>query len=281
MKHCPEIDAMRRLPSLEAVRWIERGVTPRMVPAEGGAGYICRVSDLVPPIFPAYAKLLHPIYEDLAALDDDLTWQEAEKSTPSEMNALRGSVEKEIQRIIDQSTLVYGGPSPDSRLVRIRWTELARRQGIPFTPTLSAYSFTRRFPGGSWPRRLIGPEEGNLASTDRDVLTSVVRRHTNPGRCLFHFWLLATVDWKDNLLFEGALDEVSNFPDQAKGTRLSPTHWFPENRAWIVCTDYDLTFTLIGGSKSLVDDLLRNRDLECVQVHADTRVDAYADSANQ
>lgn len=98
VKHCPEIDAMRRLPSLEAVRWIERGVTPRMVPAEGGAGYICRVSDLVPPIFPAYAKLLHPIYEDLAALDDDLTWQEAEKSTPSEMNALRGSVEKEIQR---------------------------------------------------------------------------------------------------------------------------------------------------------------------------------------
>ena len=45
---------------------------------------------------------------------------------------------------------------------------LLQRQGIPFVPTLSSRSFTRRLPDGSWPRRLIGPEEGNLASDQRD-----------------------------------------------------------------------------------------------------------------
>ena len=96
-------------------------------------------------------------------------------------------------------------------------------------------------------------------------------------RGLFHLCLLATVDWSENLLFEGALDDVRRFPDDVPGTRCTPTHWFPEDRGWLVCSDYDLTFTLVSGPTTLVQALLDHPVLECVAVQPETRVDWDAD----
>ena len=138
---------------------------------------------------------------------------------------------------------------------------------------LSSASFTRQFPGGSWPKYLIGPQEGTLASVERDALMSVLHRHTGIDRCLFHCWWLATSEWKDDLLFEGVLDDARRFPDDVQDVHYTPTYWFPENRSWLVCTDYDLTFTLVGGPELLVHELLDHHTLECVSVQPETRVD--------
>ena len=214
--------------------------------------------------------------EDLSVQDDQLTWQEEDKA-----RAPGPEPETEIGRILAEalraSTLVYGGVRPDARLLRVRWAELARRLGIPFVPTLSADSFTRQFPGGSWPRHLIGPDGGNLVGAERDALVSVLRGHTDTDRILFRFWYLATVDWTGDKVFEGMLDEAELFPDEGLGVRCTPTHWFPEDRSWLVCSDYDLTFSLVGGSEHMVQQLLDHPILECVRVTPNTRVDAKAD----
>ncbi len=265
---------MKRLASLAEIEWIADGVWPS-TPETAGS-----VAHCVPPIYPAYAKLLHPMYQDLAVQSDDVTWQETERAAPPMTDAPESPATRAMQEVIGRSTLVYGGAEPHSRPVRVRWAQLARRLGVPFVPTLSAWSFTRQFGGGSWPRHLIGPEEGNLAGTNLDALVSVLRRHTAVGRCLFHVWLLATLQWKEDLLFEGSLDQALLFPDGVPGVRLTPTHWFPEDRAWFVCTNYDLTFTLIGGPESLVRDLLDHNELECVPVRPETRVDSNADQAD-
>ena len=149
---------------------------------------------------------------------------------------------------------------------------------MPFVPTLSAASFTRQFPGGSWPRHLVGPDEGNLVGSERDALVSVLRGHTNTDRIFFRFSFLATTDWRgDDKVFEGTLDEVELFPDDGLGVRCMPTHWFPEDLSWLVCSDYDLTFSLVGGSEHLVQQLLDHPTLECVRVAPNTRVDWKAD----
>jgi hypothetical protein len=90
-------------------------------------------------------------------------------------------------------------------------------------------------------------------------------------------WLLATLAWTEDLLFEGILGDASLFPDDVEDVRLTPTHWFPEDRSWLVCTDYDLTFTLIGGPEGLVRDLLESSEVECLPVNPETRVDRDAD----
>lgn len=262
---------MKQLGSLSKIDWIAGVLRSRTSETS------CTVAHCVPPIFPAYAKIFHPIYEDLAVRDHELTWQKEDvKSRALSVDAPKTEVAAIIQAAIERSTLVYGGVQPESRPVRLRWVELARRLNLPFVPTLSSRSFTRQFAGGSWPRRLIGPEEGNLAGSDRDALASILRRHTDVDRCLFHVWLLATEEWND-LLFEGILDDALLFPEKVPGVRFTPTHWFPEDRTWFVCTDYDLTFTLVGGSKGLVDELMRSHVLECVPVSPETRIDYKAD----
>jgi hypothetical protein len=158
---------------------------------------------------------------------------------------------------------------------------LAHDVGLRYLPTLSSSSFTRQFPGGFWPRRLVGPDQGNLEAQTRDVLVSILQRHTKVSRCLFHVWILAAIKWEEDLLFQGALSEASLFPDKVENVRLTPTHWFPEDRSWLVCTDYDLTFTLIGGSESLVGDLLNSSAVECLRVDPETRVDGKADLTSQ
>ena len=234
----------------------------------------CTVAHCVPPIFPSYVKIFHPIYEDLSVQNEELTWQDDATANPAVVDPHN---ERDIQDILSGSTVVYGAIEPGSRPVPIRWSQLARRLGIPFVPILSSWSFTRRFPGKSWPKHLIGPEEGNLASVERDMLISVLRGHAGTDRCLFHFWMLATSNWKEDLLFEGVLDDAYRFPDELHGVRCTPTHWFPEDRSWLVCTDYDLTFTLVGGPERLVCDLLDHHALECVSVQPGTRVDSKAD----
>jgi len=63
--------------------------------------------------------------------------------------------------------------------------------------------------------------------------------------------------------------------------RRTPTYWWPADRAWCVCTDNDLTFTLIGGSASLIGALLADDVLECIQVEASSRVGYLADHLNR
>jgi hypothetical protein len=259
---------MKLLTSLSECSWIDEGVTPMTLDMPS------TVAHCIPPIFPCYAKIFHPIYEDLSVQDRRLTWHEDARAEPA---APRTQVDQSIQDALSGSTVVYGAAEPGSRPVRIRWAELARQLGMPFAPTLSSWSFTRRFPGGSWPKYLIGPQEGNLASVEQGALTSILHRNTNIDRCFFHFWFLATSDWKEDLLFEGSLDDASRFPDEIPSVRCTPTHWFPEGRSWLVCTDYDLTFTLVGGPEPLIHELLGHHALECVSVQPGTRVDWEAD----
>lgn len=109
------------------------------------------------------------------------------------------------------------------------------------------------------------------------MLANVLCRHTDADHCLFFVSLIATTSWETDLMFEGSLSGISLFPDKVDGVRLTPTNWFPADRTWLVHTDYDLTFTLIGGPQSLVDDPITNPFLECLAVQSKTRVDYKAD----
>jgi hypothetical protein len=262
---------MKKVSSLTEIEWITKGIRQK------GPANVSSVAHCVPPVFPAYAKLFHPINEDISVQNDEMTWQEEEKSEPPDSISSVNPIARKIQEVVRSSTLVYGGAKPSSRLIRVRWEQLARRLGLQFAPTLSSWSITRQFPGGSWPRHLIGPSEGNLGNPDRDALISILQRHTKIDRCFFHVWLLATLAWTEDLLFGGILGDASLFPDDVEDVRLTPTHWFPEDRSWLVCTDYDLTFTLIGGPEGLVRDLLESSEVECLPVNPETRVDRDAD----
>lgn len=80
---------------------------------------------------------------------------------------------------------------------------------------------------------------------------------------------------KKPLLFHGGLDELEDVMKSGP-YQFSPEYWWPPNHSWCVCSDYDLMFTVIGGSKELISNLLDNDALECIAVGADTRIDYFA-----
>lgn len=198
-----------------------------------------RVTSIVPQGFPSYARLLHPIL------------------------------------IGDQS----GARS-------LRWAHVAKRnnatleRGAPFERLLSAE-------GDSDIE--VRPVEGSLSATYAEPLIEILARHTPHERYWFALWdgygwqresrvipaeVLAGprlhLPYRTYFLYSGALDDALAFMAVSDQT---PNLWWPESHDWMVATDIDLPFTYVGGSASLVDELLGSTLLEAEPAYPDdTRV---------
>ena len=134
------------------------------------------------------------------------------------------------------------------------------------------------------------PRRGSLPGDEQSALVSVLRDFTaTPDRCYFCLWdgygsIPESVSRKagrvitpgrEYLLFSGPLDSYRfNFSIQ------SPNIWWPEDRAWCVATEIDLTETLVGGSEACIERILRCPGLEALPVMLNSRVDSEGDAIN-
>lgn len=71
-------------------------------------------------------------------------------------------------------------------------------------------------------------------------------------------------------LYVGPIDAIDSFACPAD-------RWWPDDRAWCIAADTDLTSTYVGGSHELVDDLLHHRDLEALRAVLDDVIVADLD----
>ena len=155
-----------------------------------------------------------------------------------------------------------------------RWFELAKYFGIALHPELSVDSFV------AWPDSLAKPEAGTLNPSTVARLANLLAPFTQNQPCYFYYNLIATRNYEHDLLYTGSLEEAtSTFElDTVYG---SPSYWWPADQSWCMCTDWDLTFSLIGGAHEVITTLLADAILECIAVTPTTRVDDLADPAKQ
>lgn len=79
-----------------------------------------------------------------------------------------------------------------------------------------------------------------------------------------------TVDSRDHLLFAGPLSDAGAWGAAAYGVGVprdlnSPNLFWPDDHAWFVTTDLEGTWTGVGGSDDLVQELLGHPRLEVVR----------------
>ena len=67
----------------------------------------------------------------------------------------------------------------------------------------------------------------------------------------FRFSEIAFIATDKAIHFCGTLDELPTFLAGGK-YQFTPEYWWPADHSWCVCSDYDLTFTIVAGSKELV-----------------------------
>ena len=59
---------------------------------------------------------------------------------------------------------------------------------------------------------------------------------------------------RDYILFTGSVEQAAGWQD-------GPNLWWPDDRAWCVASEIDLTETFVGGSQALIDDVLEQEGL--------------------
>lgn len=242
-------------------QWIRAGRDVRRTQNDRDLGNF--VSHLIPNRFEAYAKILHRIEASYRYIDDSnpLTKKENAILKIAPCTKLRSFVES-------LRTEGHGR--------RISWSTLAQLLNVPFEPEICSRWFYVNMEDPTCAARFLrGLEDGNLNADELSEVLSILRTFSVGQDCFFRFAEWPHIKTGKPLVFRGNLGHLASFlsdnPD-----RFTPEYWWPADRTWCVCSDYDLTFTIVAGPKSLISAVLNSAMLEALQVTPQTRVDSFA-----
>jgi hypothetical protein len=233
------------------------------------------VGHVIPLVFHRYVKLLHPIYEDLSIADKKLTWDDVERAERPAKRRNMTDEERRIDEILNSSGRVVRQRTLVGSFIgsRVYWRQLAERWGKVYHPGITDRGMVPPFT--SWPRYLVGPEEGNLDVDQLRILAKALAPLTGDQACFF-WWMMV---FREEPMYRGHLVELPDAPAAQLDLR-SPNYVWPLDRTWCICTDYDLCFTVIGGTDEVTSALMAETELEVLEIDSNTRVDYRADDRN-
>jgi hypothetical protein len=165
---------------------------------------------------------------------------------------------------------------------RRSWKSLAAEAGAQFGPELTWRTLEpviRLIEGGG---RRYAVAEGNLDPVVRRRLFSVLAAFTAPQPTYFYYGLSSVVTGNGEVLLRAPLDAIEEVVAAVREGEIdaaveTPELVWPEDRSWVVCTDYDLVSTYIASNRMLASALISDERLEVVEVSRQTRVDDRAD----
>jgi hypothetical protein len=217
------------------------------------------VSDIIPPIFETYVRVLHRIDARYDDIDNPLSPVENAVLNISSCEPLRSFVEHRRAKSLGN---------------RVRWKELAELLDLPFVAEIGGEWFRQKLADPwCWSRFLRGSADGR--KEEYAALVSSLMRVTNDVDCFFRFSdipFYATGRENEPRLFTGRLNEICPF---LEGKNLDFEYWWPPDHRWCVCSDFDLSVTIVAGDEQLMSNLLANNILECIKTTAQTRVDPF------
>lgn len=218
------------------------------------------VSHLMPPVFESYAKLLHQIDASYKYLDNPLPSAEEKLLNVPRCNELVQLIQKHRAE----------------NSLRVRWRELADLYQLPYQRHINLEWFQGKVERGCWPRYLSGPDEGQLNEDEFLRVCFLLEHFTDNQEIFARFALMPFISAEVDKppLFKGSLSQLHTVVrDRYPRT---PEYWWPEDHSWCLCSDYDLTFTVMGGPRALIEKILNDDFLEAIEVTRDTRIDYKA-----
>jgi hypothetical protein len=114
---------------------------------------------------------------------------------------------------------------------------------------------------------------------------------TTPDQCWFAIWegfgglddqgVRARVDLPHRryLLARGPI-ELAPANALVPPFEQSPNLWWPEDRAWVVATEVDYSWTYVGGPRALVDEVLADDRFEALPARLTDRPFSDSDTLN-
>jgi hypothetical protein len=226
-----------------------------------------RVRDLVPPVFEAYARILHRPPKPADGRTPTGSWTELAAEVGRELGPTT-RWEQLKEPTSDRRQEDDRRPDEGSFIRQEAETLASLLSGHTSTPSdcwFAMWSGWGEFSGGFGIlyRSRAGPI-AELRIRSRSWLDSWrVRREAVRSKT---FSLLGQ-SGRSYLLLHGVVDDVTRFD---LGHRFqSPALWWPQDRAWFVHTEIDASSTYLGGSAALIGRLVGEQILESFEVDAD------------
>ena len=187
------------------------------------------------------------------------------------------------------------------------WASLAAEFGLAYHPELSPSSFapflTTRVDPESVPHDttsddgravldghnisflMLWPEEGNLVDPARSRLFELLSGAAAGAPTFLYWGLAALVAGELPCLLRGSIetfarDEISVVDENGLAGLPGPEMIWPEDRSFLVVTDYDDVSTYVGCASPLADRLVTDDVLEAVDTHLGARADWDSDQTN-
>jgi len=281
---------------VSAGSWREHlaGIRPDADPVEADwwdtdwrSGTPAAIGFLLPRGFEAYARVLHPAFDDRGPV----TW-----ATVAEASGTLLHPEAQWDRLAGNRELDPRGEGPEP----VRWAGHEPRAGCLHRPAFEALvevlgrhtstperTFVAFWVGyGTWPHAWFG-----LPTTRRPVRESylferpvadVVTLCAEAPAVAYALGTpigTAVAFCSDGSTRTPTPDE--QFETMAPHEWQSPSAWWPADHAWATSNDTDLDSTLVGGSRALVDDLLADERLEVLAWPVDGSLWSGADTLNR
>jgi hypothetical protein len=202
----------------------------------------------VPPVFEAYARLLHPAE---GPHGQPIRWAGVAAWSGGTIHALVQWVPMARERGLTPSAPPFLAAPADGRLLPATLAALCEVLAAHTTTPDECYfgvweGYGRVGPGARFAAHLDLPE-------------------------------------RTHLMFRGALSDVQEIGSRVGGffRQESPSLMFPADRSWFVATEVDFDSTYLGGSQELVDAVVADQRLEAWPVSATDPTDAGSDPINR
>lgn len=267
----------------EFAQWIEDGKASVHFPIEGGE-FVNRVKNIVPAIFESYCKIFHP-FEISFEEEDTLTKNEQygqhrtmllNRDAQGNLHFYEINAQGEAEDIVKRS-------EEEQRIWESRkrenvcWRDVAEKYGLVYHNEINPQSFVRRFQQIGWPPNLRFPSEGFLPQEALETFLAVVASHT-PSQRVYIYQQAPNTIWRNSEPEELVLCRLDEVKDYFTSGFIG--YIYDEERRWIIFNDTDLCFSVVGGARKLIMDLLSS-PLEVLECSANTRVDVNSDKVNQ
>lgn len=181
------------------------------------------------------------------------------------------------------------GKDRSTREVSVPWTTVSEWSGKRLHASSHIQDLMVRVDGHDWRRRGEGglePYQGRLEMTSLScLLTHLAGKTSTPRKIWMLIWfgyggtpdtIGLPVDVSEALTRSGRkyvlrLGEIASSEKETEYTlgENPPTFWWPTDRSWFAVCDIDAASTYVGGSKELVEQILKDPVLEAFPADLD------------
>jgi hypothetical protein len=217
-----------------------------------------RVDSVVPREFVAYARILHPVYTAYAPKPvrwrEVATWSGRSLQSDSEFHSVAFPVEEVSE------PAPWGGQGPRHGTLDAADAEALVRILAHHTST-SDHCWFCIWNGYGWSGRsramltAIGEP-----SPPPEPVPDPIPAHVRAGPTV-------QLPEREYYLYSGPIDGALAF---VPSERQTPNLFWPADCAWCVASEIDLSWSYVGGSEALIEDLVTSQDIEALRVEPDS-----------